>query len=140
MRKSWVSLLVFLVSCAPVNVIPYINDFNSLVVDCPTKFKGVVTTFFLPQKTLSRLVGEDVIGVCSGNSLFRQVALSKEWYDFASEDDRRQLLYHEFTHCVLDVDHTDDVSNYMYYSLSTTMTKEQLDLQVKDVVQKTCNK
>lgn len=42
---------------------------------------------------------------------------------------KRETLFHELTHCILDMGHSDDPNNYMFWR-PDPMTKEQLEEQV----------
>lgn len=44
-------------------------------------------------------------------------------------DDKRSLIFHELTHCVLGADHSNDPNNYMYFQIHH-LTPKELDAQV----------
>lgn len=62
----------------------------------------------------------------------------KHWYE-ETEDDRFQLLAHELGHCIFDLDHVDDPTNYMYYAMND-LKKQDVTDQMKQDMRSHCGK
>ena len=47
------------------------------------------------------------VGYCSFKEP-RKIVIDRNWFDNATEEQKELVLYHEFGHCVLNLNHTDD--------------------------------
>jgi len=89
---------------------PYYEEFLGLYNDiCPKKE--------LPTKTIIRfnLKGGVVIGTCTRSYKRSVIEIDPvNWY-LSTLNDRRQLMFHELTHCLLSLGHVDEryINNYM---------------------------
>lgn len=91
---------------------PYVFDYYQLFKEqCPVKFKETTSSYtidFIPDN-------KTYVGVCMLRLHGFRLHVNREWWDNeASLLDKRQLIYHELSHCVLDKDHVNDIHNYMY--------------------------
>lgn len=59
-------------------------------------------------------LGSNFIGFC--NKVFREriILLDSDFWKWVREADQKQLLFHELSHCLINKNHVDDVTNYMY--------------------------
>lgn len=55
----------------------------------------------------------DEIGVCTIFFDKRQIVIDKTYWEMAVESERKQLIFHELTHCILNFAHIEDPNNYM---------------------------
>lgn len=93
-------LAVFLASCSTLSteVDPELYDYAvRFDKDMGVSSKGVGMIFGNMQGT--------VIGVCSQQGSARQITIKKSYWNFADEQTREQLMYHELAHCVIGLDH-----------------------------------
>lgn len=58
---------------------------------------------------------EESIGQCLNLSLKYIIEVKNSYWEYATEDQRYSLIFHEVAHCALDVDHNADPTHYMYY-------------------------
>jgi hypothetical protein len=78
-----------------------------------------------------------IIGICWGNYYKSLVYIDRRTWTYFNEAQRRQLLFHELTHCYLNMPHVEDPSNYMYYEF-VDMPKEMVTEQVIFNIGKFC--
>lgn len=80
---------------------------------------------------------DDTVGVCKIWFYKFEIEIEKSWWDRNDEDQRISLIYHELSHCVLDLQHSDDPKDYMYHSTSKT-TRQQVLNQLKSYLEGVC--
>ena len=58
-----------------------------------------------------------------------------------SNDDRKQLVLHEMTHCLFKIGHVADPNHYMYYTTTKrVLTRSEVDEQFREVLLNVCLK
>lgn len=75
------------------------------------------------------------IGFC--NRMFKQrvILLDVGFWSWTRETDKKQLLFHELSHCLLNKEHVDNAAHYMYPSqlaLSESFFVEQVKEDIKE--------
>jgi hypothetical protein len=76
----------------------------------------------------------DFIGYC--NKVFKEriILLDVNYWRWTSTEDQKQLLFHELSHCLLNKEHVEDITNYMYpaqYSLPMALVIEQVKMDIE---------
>lgn len=91
----------------------YVQQLNTI---CPGKFKEphqlIVGFKKLPDTT---------IGVCFRLLTKRYMYIDSDYWTYSYDYKRKQVLYHELSHCFLHKEHVDIPNNYMYYQDSEIM-------------------
>jgi hypothetical protein len=133
---AWFLAILFFTSIPIVNVderiVPYYNEFISLVknecpkIETPNQFKI----------KFDELKNEEV-GVCYFFMFRREIKIDQSFWDVTPEYGRRQLIFHELTHCILDTHHVEDENNYMNAYLNYVPTDVLIE-QVKQVAKNYC--
>ena len=134
---TWlVSLVLFLVVpfySVPKEVDSYYKEFMGIVkkecpkIETPRQF-GIY---------FRRLKNEEV-GLCTLYPFKRIIEIDTFFWVNANNNIRRQLVFHELTHCILETHHTDDIQNYMNPYL-ISLPNEVLIEQVKTNANAFCN-
>lgn len=76
---------------------------------------------------------EPIVGQCGFGIQKYTIQLDPSYWNIYNNDDKFQLLVHEFSHCILFKDHVNDRNNYMFASM-VNLTKEQIMEQfIKDL-------
>lgn len=133
----WITTLVLLMS-APFTRIdnkvkPYYDEFMSIVkTECPNLEtpKQLTITF----KTLKN----EEIGLCTFYAFRRDVNFDPLYWATSTNAIQRQLVFHELTHCILNVHHIEDSNNYMN-SYIVYVPENVLLQQLKDNIKTVCN-
>ncbi len=81
---------------------------------------------------------DDNIGLCTVYIHRKEVLIDENYWAISNLETRKQLVFHELTHCVLDMHHIDLENNYMN-SYLIELPKDVLYEQVKDNMVKFCN-
>jgi len=90
---------------------PYVDDYMALLDQtCPGKVR--YNNQFIVVKTK---LDEKYIGMCTNLLDYRKIEVDTAFWNQADEYERRQLMYHELAHCVLNKKHVEGFDNYMYY-------------------------
>lgn len=119
-----------------VDLVPYVEDYKRLLNNHCSKPIKIPNQFFVNFGDLPK----EWAGVCNGGTLFYgKVTIDRLYWKGLSEDSRYELIFHELSHCILGLDHTDDSNNYMYYSIRL-IKKEELFDQVKKSIEDYCEK
>lgn len=132
----FVILFIFLFPLRTVAPAPelkvYQKEYNDLVKEeCPgLEFPRNLGLGFT---TLSK----DEIGVCNIFLAKRQILVDKTFWNLSSELDRKQLMFHELTHCTFNIGHVENPNNYMNPYLMH-ISEEDLIIQVKQVSREQC--
>lgn len=134
---AWVLAFTFLVSVPFVRideeVKPYYNEFISIVKnECPNLKtpKQLIVSF----KTLKN----EEIGLCTIYAFRREINFDPLSWGLSTNILRRQLVFHELTHCVLNVHHVKDSKHYMNAYI-VYVPEEELILQLKNNIKEACN-
>lgn len=75
------------------------------------------------------------IGFCNRMFKRRLILLDSGFWSWTKETDKKQLLFHELSHCLLNKDHVDNVGNYMYPTqtpILETLFIEQVKLDIQE--------
>lgn len=89
---------------------PYTFDYYKLVEDrCPQKYRYLTDMYTIQFIDKS----DDFIGVCLWRYHGYKIQINKDWWDGAAEFEKRQLMYHELAHCVINRQHVDNPGHYM---------------------------
>jgi len=90
---------------------PYYNTYvKQLDTFCPGKYKE-------PHQIvidIKPLVGNN-IGLCFKLFTKRYMYVDENHYEYSDDYKRKQVMYHEFSHCLLDKEHVADPNHYMYF-------------------------
>lgn len=78
------------------------------------------------------------LGLCNYYIFKREIFISKTYWENASLNERRQLVFHELTHCVLNIHHVNDPNHYMNPYLNLIPEKDLMD-QLKIDIEVACN-
>jgi hypothetical protein len=81
---------------------------------------------------------DDNIGLCTVYIHRKEVLIDENYWAISNLETRKQLVFHELTHCILDKNHIDSEDNYMNPYL-IELPKDVLYEQVKDNMVKFCN-
>lgn len=105
---------LILFSCGTQNSISgfesYVNEFSQYA----KKYNKVIDTSNLSiEFGETKEEGEDVVGLCYTyeNSKDKEIVLDKEFWDSTNEIKRKELLFHELGHCILDKRHDKTIIN-----------------------------
>lgn len=83
---------------------------------------------------------DDEIGKCylypNGDAL---IVIKRDYWDWASPIIKRSLVFHELSHCILGLNHSDNINHYMYRSMSYDLTIQDLYTQVVEDVRNNCH-
>ena len=133
---SWVISLLFFLT-VPIKKIdkeflPYYNSFfNKIETTCPKikKPNQLIMVF-------NKLQNEEV-GLCYIFPHKNQIYIDSVFWRYATDDEKKQLIYHELTHCILNIHHVSDESNYMNDYL-TKIEKDALEMQLENNIKEAC--
>jgi Zn-dependent peptidase ImmA (M78 family) len=135
----WAFILLFgLYRIVPIHYVDkglesYVSDFEQLdKIYCPGGE--------LPNQLVIKfgdLSKENWLGVCKISPVRSEVIFDKDYWTNADEDDKISLVFHELSHCILDLDHVDDPNNYMYPSY-TRMNRDVVIAQTIKNIKETC--
>lgn len=118
---------------ADVELYPYYMDFMSFSKKRCDKIE-TPNQFLLTFKQLKN----DEIGLCYTYPYNkREIFIDEFYWDNASETERRQLVYHELTHCILNKDHVKSENNYMNAYLFP-LEEEELYKQLSNNIDDFC--
>lgn len=93
-----------------------------------------------PQKlSLSfKDLGDDEIGLCNYYVFKREIFIDKTYWGKATLTARKQLVFHELTHCILNIHHVEDPNHYMNPYLYEIPEERMID-QLKIDIRISCN-
>lgn len=134
---TWlISLILFAsipIQNIPDSVYPYYEEYVSIVKkECP-KIK-------VPRQLLiqfNNLKNEEV-GLCYLYAFKRKIEFDNVYWQTTNHMMRKQLVFHELTHCILETHHDDSYINYMN-SYVAYVPEEKLIEQVKQNAKAYCN-
>ena len=81
---------------------------------------------------------DDNIGLCTVYVHRKEILIDENYWAISNLETRKQLVFHELTHCILNKDHVNSEDNYMNPYL-IELPKDVLYEQVKDNMVKFCN-
>lgn len=117
-----------------VDLSPFMTKFDNTIEAKCNKFQ-----YYKPNKRL--IVFKDLtyplIGLCTNTILFYKIEISSSWWKYANPDDRKQLIYHEGTHCAFWEGHSSNPFNYMY-AYQVSLSDEEIDRQFDEMIRKHC--
>lgn len=132
----WVSGIILFISLPTIKVdreiAPYYNEFMEIVEsECPN--------LQLPNQlfVLFDELNDDEIGSCTVYLHKKKILIDKNFWSISEARVRKQLVFHELTHCVLKLNHVDVENNYMYPYIET-VPGDQLIEQVRLNVRIAC--
>lgn len=116
---------------------PYYNEFMEIVKEYCSEDQ-----YFHPNFKIEfhRLPGKE-IGSCLTRPDRFIIYIDLDYWNTPvsnSEEKRYSLMFHELSHCILDLDHSDDPENYMYYSDYHIGSKEEVNEQLKVYLKEVC--
>jgi len=134
---TWlVSLILFMVvpfKSIPNEITPYYNEFIEIVQkECPKAKPPMQFGIYF-----KKLKNEEV-GLCTLYTFKSKIEIDEFFWATSDNRTRRQLVFHELTHCILETHHVEDIQNYMYPYM-VYVPEEQLTDQVKQVAKDYCN-
>lgn len=115
----------------------YYNEFNNLIANNCNHIENLNGSkkIYIGFKDLK----EDTAGECLIGREAWTILIDKKVFDSFDELDKENLLYHELTHCILLLDHTKDVNNYMNPFLINLPDKQTLINQVIENINAACS-
>lgn len=90
----------------------YVVDYYKLLNEYCPKHNYNTTKFYTIQ-FVNKLPGYE-IGVCYRLLNGYKIEINREWWSTENSVNKRQLMYHELAHCVINKDHVSDFHNYMF--------------------------
>lgn len=115
------------------SLINYYKKFVSIVKkECPS--------LELPNQLIIETgnLSDDNIGVCVTFSFRKHITIDKFYWLTSNEQSKKQLMYHELTHCVLGLHHIESELNYMNPYI-IEISEEALEEQLKQNTRGICN-
>lgn len=112
---------------------PYVIEYKTLL-DKYCENGNYNKSNFYSIKMLDKMEN-DHIGVCYRKINGYNIEINKEWWDTAEDADRKQLMFHELAHCLIDKEHVDDIHNYMnpiFVELKYQDLYDQVTLDIYD--------
>lgn len=115
--------------------IGYYNEFEDLVHKHCTEGQYFHPNFKIEFDDLNG----DIIGLCYTYPKRYKVQFDRSFWERADDQERRQLFYHEFSHCQVFADHVDNPKHYMnaYFVL---VPKRDLIKQTEDLLEDYCHR
>jgi hypothetical protein len=134
---TWLLSLILFISVPikniPDNVEPYYNEYVSIVKnECPKI--TVPRQLIIEFKELKN----EQIGLCYLYAFRRRIQFDPFYWTSTNDMMRKQLVFHELTHCILETHHDDSYVNYMN-SYIIYIPEETLIEQVKQNARSYCN-
>ncbi len=123
-------LIPFLISCAKeIKWEPYIDP------DFKTEVDEFSEMYDQPMPTLRIVyVGPmEKIAICSQTEMARTITVDRDRWNALCPEQKRGIMFHELGHCVLQLEHSPDMVNYMFWSLRPCTFYQYFDDQM-DVV------
>lgn len=134
---TWlISLILFAsipIQNIPDSVYPYYEEYVSIVKkECP-KIK-------VPRQLIIEFndLKNEEVGLCYLYAFKRKIEFDNFYWQSTSDMMRKQLVFHELTHCILETHHDDSYTNYMN-SYVVYIPEEKLIEQVKQNAKAHCN-
>lgn len=138
-----ITLLAALAMIAPIYKVdpviePYVEEFKSIGQSVCNK-----VDYFTPPKTIIQFKKslltekENIIGVCYRSNISYKIEYDEDYFYGLSPTSKKALVFHELTHCMLLIDHSEDRHNYMYENL-VELDEKTLYNQLKDNFKKRC--
>lgn len=116
---------------------PYVAEYNylysSICKDASTRRNYILSVRYSNDNE-----SDGTIGYCRFLVLKNTVRFDENWWNSANSLQRKQLVYHELTHCYLGITHSFDSSNYMYPFIHN-MRDDILVEQTKETLDRICN-
>lgn len=118
---------------------PYVSEYYRLLNKyCKNRKynKSSHYIIFLDDINEYRGDGTQTIGVCYHKLFGFEVEIDRGWWESSNESLRKQLIYHEMAHCLINQEHSPNKSNYMYQGLFPNDNVETQSIQdIKDYCQ-----
>lgn len=88
-----------------------------------------------------KLEGTKWVGVCTryANKRYNIKILNSFW-DISDDNTRRQLMYHELAHCIIDREHEDNLEGHYMYPKIEYVPREVFIQQAIDDIEDYCKK
>lgn len=132
-----IAMLVPIHKVDPV-IEPYIEEFKSIGQSVCKE-----VDYFSPPKTVIGLKKgvltdkESIIGVCYRSNISFKIEYDEDYFYGLNPTSKKALVFHELTHCMLLIDHSEDRKNYMYENL-VELDEKTLYNQVRDNFKRRC--
>lgn len=84
---------------------PYLVTFRFEAKKRKIRLPEQIYLKFVPDLGKAKDDDHDIIGLCSESRGTPVVTIDREYFDAATVMEREELMYHEFGHCLLDLDH-----------------------------------
>jgi hypothetical protein len=135
---AWVSAIILFFTI-PLNNID--KDLNSYYKEFMSIGKEQCDKIQKPNQFSIRFgeLTDDNIGLCTFYLHRKEILIDENYWAISNLETRKQLVFHELTHCILDTHHIDAEDNYMNPYL-IQLPEDVLYNQVKDNMIKFCNK
>lgn len=120
-------LLIFLhipVSLANIDLelSPFYYDFLKLIPKS-CKFEGL-------QDIKFSILKKTVLGECTQYLSHSKIEINSVYWEVLTDSQKKQLMYHELSHCILDINHSLDKNNYMTSEGFPKLSDTDLENQV----------
>lgn len=94
---------------------PYTNAyFDLLKKECPSFDRKQDWLYVIELVNEEKMDEEDWIGVCIRQVYGYHIQVKKEWWYLANDNAKKQLIFHEMSHCIIDRLHDPSSNHYMY--------------------------
>lgn len=108
----------------------YTKDYYKLVKSrCPGKARDLTNMYSIDFIDNSK----EYIGVCMWRYNGYKIFINREWWNKAIEPEKRQLMYHELAHCVINKMHINDRQHYMYSYFTPLFYEDYIKQVVSDI-------
>lgn len=142
MHKILIASLIILFS---IDFFPYtyvdkdLQQYNSIYdsyvhLYCDNRFEGVFSQINIKFDNLEL----PMIGYCQQNSNGYSIRIDKRYWYNTSDINKQTLLFHEKSHCVLGMDHSKNINNYMYEKMEDNLDHFMLYNQIRNDIIEHC--
>lgn len=114
---------------------PYYQEFVQLSLDnCKISSKLNFPNFlYAGIKSLDY----PMAGVCNRSLITWFIFIDKDFFNKYTEIQKKTMIFHELTHCILKLNHIDNPNHYMY-PIIVDITEEELKNQVIENINTVC--
>lgn len=114
---------------------PYYNEYHSLLEqNCPNKRYNQSHRFII--ELVDEIPDdENWIGMCRIKVNGFSISILRGFWNKATHNTKRQLMFHELAHCLIKREHDEDnVNHYMYPSLSPIQPDLYINQAIDDII------
>lgn len=113
---------------------PYVQNYKEhLQTYCKNNKYNTTRRYLITKVNKEDFEKPTWIGVCKKQLNGFTIEIQTEFFENASDEDRQQLINHELSHCMLNKEHVQDVSNYMFETFIQRPKDEYEAQLIKDM-------